>query len=651
MKDKLALFILVLLLTPFLAFASGGQEEAADDAPGVTAEVPSEFNEAPVLAAMVEAGELPPVDERLPDTPMVVEPNDSIGQYGGQIVRGNGPNGEANLLLTREATGTIPNYLESFEFNDDGTVFTMNIRRGLKWSDGEPVTADDYLFQYYDIDLNEELNPVAPNWAKVGDELVEMVKVDDYTVQLQFARPFYAVIHKMNLVGNRFFFGPAPSHWLGRFHIDYNDDADAVAQEADFEEWWQYFSQVADLEDADDNFTGEKLGRPGLGPWVFKEETPTAYIYERNPYYYKVDTAGNQLPYIDTHIHVKIEDAEVRLLKILNGELDFVAWGTSIENFPVMKQNEAAGGYETWVAPDLWGAAPGLSINQTYNGDNAEVIAPLLQDLRFRQALSLAIDRDEINELAALGQGTPRQATVHPKTIGYEERWAEAYAEFNPERANALLDSMGLTERGSNGMRLDPEGRQFTLNIPVNPAASWNQTTELVEGYWEDIGVDVNIRSVSGSAFGPIRSNGTYAVFAWPLDRVFGPAFIESNGSWLNPNFWFGPIGPDWKTWLASDGDEGIEPPQVIKDLYQALLDIQYVPPEEQAAAVKVVGDAYAENLWMIGTVGMMGKPIAASTELGNVRKDSYPDNISTGGTRNNWMEQYYWTSATKRGE
>ena len=163
--------------------------------------------------------------------------------------------------------------------------------------------------------------------------------------------------------------------------------------------------------------------------------------------------------------------------------------------------------------------------------------------------------------------------------------------------------------------------------------------------------MDVNIRSVSGSAFGPIRNNGTYAVFAWPLDRVFGPAFIESNGSWLNPNFWFGPIGPDWKTWLASDGDEGIEPPQIVKDMYQALLDIQYIPPEEQAAAVKVVGDAYAENLWMIGTVGMMGKPTAADVDLGNVRKDAYPDNISTGGLRNHWMEQWYWTTPDKRGE
>ncbi|MFW6313796.1 MAG: ABC transporter substrate-binding protein, partial [Spirochaetota bacterium] len=474
MKNRLLLVILVLLLTPFLAFAGGEQEEAAE-APGVSEQVPSEFNEAPMLAAMVEAGELPPVDERLPEVPMVVEPHESIGQYGGQLVRGHFPvPSEGNLAVTPDGQSTIPNFLESFEFNDDGTVFTMHIRRGLKWSDGEPVTADDYLFKYYDMDLNETLNPVEPNWAKVGGEFIEMVKVDDYTVELQFARPFYAVIHKMNLIGQRFFFGPEPRHWLGEYHIDYNDDADAVAQEAGFEEWWQYFSQVADIEDPENNYTGEKLGRPALTMWIFKEETPTAYIYERNPYYFKVDTAGNQLPYIDTHIHQKVEDDEVRLLKTLNGELDFVGWGTSVENFPEMKRNEAAGGYETWLVPNVWGAAPGLSINQTYNGDNAEVVAPLLRDIRFRQALSLAIDRDEINEIAALGQGTPRQAAVHPDTAGYDEQWAEAFAEYAPERANALLDEMGLTERGSNGMRLDPEGREFTLNIPVLPERPWN---------------------------------------------------------------------------------------------------------------------------------------------------------------------------------
>ena len=202
MKDKLALFVLVLLLTPFIAMAAGGKEGGAG-AGEVVAEVPSDYSEAPMLAAMVAAGDLLPVDERLPDVPMVVAPNDEIGQYGGQLVRGNGPLFEANLLLARDGESTLPNYLESYEFNDDGTVFTMHIRRGLKWSDGEPVTADDYLFRYQDVDLNETLNPVTPNWAQVGGETIEMVRIDDYTVQLQFARPFYAVIHKMNLVGTR----------------------------------------------------------------------------------------------------------------------------------------------------------------------------------------------------------------------------------------------------------------------------------------------------------------------------------------------------------------------------------------------------------------------------------------------------------------
>lgn len=651
MKDKRFLFVLVLLLTPFIAMAGGEQEGGGGGGGDMAAEMPSEYNEAPMLAEMVEAGTLPPVDERLPDVPMVIEPVDEIGQYGGQLVRGTGVLIESNLLLSQDGTETIPNFLESYEFNDDGTSFTMHIRRGLKWSDGEPVTADDYLFRYYDVDLNEVMNPVAPSWAQVGGETIEMVKIDDFTVQLNFAKPFFAVIHKMNQVGRRYFFGPAPKHWLSQFHIDYNEDANEVAKEAGFEEWWQYFRQVNDMDDEQNNFTGERLGRPELWMWVFKEETPTAYIYERNPYYYKVDPAGNQLPYIDRHIHVKIEDGEVRLLKILNGELDFSAWGNSVENFPVMKQNEAAGGYSAWVAADLWGAAPGLSINQTYAGENAEVLRPILEDLRFRQALSLAIDREEINELAALGQGTPRQATIHPVSVGYKEEWAQAYAEFDPARANALLDEMGLTQRGSNGMRLDPQGRAFTLNIPVNPAVGWNTVTELVEGYWEDVGVDVNIRPVSGTAFGPIRNNGTYAVFAWPLDRVFGPALIESNGSWLNPSFWFGPIGPQWKNWLVNDGDSGEEPPQIVKDLYAALTEIQYVPPAEQERLIQLVGDAYAENLWMIGTVGMIGKPVIAKNDLGNVSREAWPDNISTGGVRSHWMELFYWKSADRRAQ
>jgi peptide/nickel transport system substrate-binding protein len=382
---------------------------------------------------------------------------------------------------------------------------------------------------------------------------------------------------------------------------------------------------------------------------VFAEETPTAYTFERNPYYYKVDTAGNQLPYIDRHIQIKITDPQVRLLKILNGELDFAAWGTTIENYPTMKKNEDAGGYNAWVAQDLWGAAAVYCVNQTYQGDDADIMNPLLQDVKFRQALSLAMDRMEINNLIALDQGVPRQATVHPDTPGFKQEWAETYAEYDTDRANALLDEIGLTQRDEDGFRMTAEGEPITLLLPIRGKNQIRVSiTELVKGYFQDVGIRTNVKVVGGN-LSNIQKSSTFHIFTWALDRVHGPAFIIARGSWLNPNFWFGPIGPLWKTWLSSDGESGVEPPAVVKDLHYRAEEMPFVSPEEQEEIIQFIGDAYAENLWMIGSVGMIGKPVISKKELGNVRREAYPDNISTGGVRNQWMEQFYWTTEERR--
>lgn len=656
MRRLLWLTVIALFVVCAPAFAGGTQEGDMEDVEATTAgegATIARYNEAPMLAEMVQAGEIPPVDERLPEQPLVLEPNDEIGKYGGQFVIRQAPQRywyeRSNLILNREATESDPNVILGYEFNSDGTEFTMYLREGLKWSNGDPVDADDWLFSYYDVDGNEELNTTTPSHMEINDEPVEMTKVDQWTVKLTFPKPFYGVINKMNTVGARHFYGPRPDEWMKQYHIKYNEDADALAQEAGFDHWWQYFRQIADMEQAAENFVGEKIGRPEVGAWVFDEETPTAYTFVRNPYYFKVDPDGNQLPYIDRAVGMKIEDQEVILLKALNGELDIAGWGLAISDFPTLKKNEEQGKYNAWVAKDLWGSATVYCINQTYVGDNADIVNPYLQNVKFRQALSVAINREEVNELVGLGQGTPRQATLHPDTIGFKEEWAEAYAQYDPDLANSLLDEIGLTARNNEGFRMDPNGNLITLDVPIRPLQTyWVETTELVREYWQAVGIKVNVRNV-GNVLHQMADASTLMVFTWAFDRVFGPAFIEASGSWLNPAFWFGPIGPLWANWLTTDGEAGEEPPQVVQDLYEACQDIQYVSPEEQTRIIEFIGDSYAENLWMIGTVGMMGKPIVRKKALGNVRRDLLPDNISV--PANEFREQYYWTDPARRGE
>jgi len=645
-----------MISVSFVAVAGGEQEQSGGSGTSTTTEskpapAPSKYSEAPELAALAKAGSLPPVEDRLPENPMVIEPNHEVGKYGGRLVVRESPQGpyyeRSNLLLNRTATETIPNIVEGWEFNSDGTEFTMHLRKGLRWSNGDPCTADDWLFGYYDIDLDETLNTSIPNWAKIGDDVIQMKKIDDYTVKLIFTKPFYGVLNKMNMVGARHYWSPQPKEWLSKYHIKYNPDADKLAAAEGFENWWQYFDQVADREDTVNNFTGEKLGRPELSAWVFKEEQPTAYIYERNPYYYKVDSAGNQLPYIGSVIGMKVDDKEINLMKILNGELDIGGWGLGISDFPALKKGEDTAKYNAWVAPDFWGSATVYCINQTYVGENADVMNPWLQNVKFRRALSLAMNRDEINELVGMGQGVPRAATMHPLTTGYKEEWGTAYAEYDPDRANALLDEIGLSGRDAEGFRTDPDGNTIVLDIPIRPSHTyWIEMTELAQQHWQAVGVKVNVKDVGNNLMQMFKAS-TQMVFTWALDRMYGPAFIESNGSWLNPAFWNGPIGPLWKVWLTGGGEDGVEPPQLIKDMYAKCLEIQYVSPEEQEAIIEFIGDAYAENVWMIGTVGMIGKPVTIKKDLGNVRDDFFAEGISV--PNNQWVQQYYWKSAANR--
>ena len=656
MTRRVIVVILVLaLVAPTFLVARGQPEDEAPRAVPDAVDIPSDFTDPPMLAELVAAGELPRIDERLPREPLVIVPNDEIGIHGGTLVRGNAPQHEANLILNRPATDTEPNIVRDWEFSDGGRVLTLFLREGLRWSDGAPVTADDFLFGYYDVAWNEELSPVSPAWAQIGGEPIEMEKVDDYTVRIISPQPYYAIIHTMNQVGNNWHFSPWPKHWFSTYHADYNENADQIAREAGFDTWYLYFSELMvypTVSMGEQAYLAEKLGRPTLLPWVFVQETPTTVVYERNPYYWKVDPEGNQLPYIDRHVEVKIDDAEVRLLKILNGELDFVAWGVSLEDYPVIKGNEAVGGYEAWVAADLWASAAVFVLNQTYDGENAEVLGPLLREIDFRRALSIAINRDEINEIVALGQGTVRQAAVHPDTPGYDPAWGEEhpYVGYDPARANELLDGLGMTQRDSAGFRLDPEGRQVAINIPINPAIPiWMPTAELVRDYWQQVGIRTNVRSLSWTAFGPGLDASTHPVFVWVMDRMHGPAYVIARGSFLNPTFWFGPIGPFWSTWINTDGREGVEPPEYVKDVYARAERLPFVSPEEQIEITRFIGDVYAENLWMLGTVGMPGKPVVSAIGLGNVRRDAYPDNISTGGVRNNWMEQFYWKDAARR--
>ncbi len=465
---------------------------------------PTEFSEAPMLAEMVEAGDLPPVDERLPlpSDLLVIQPVHEIGKYGGTWRRGfTGPGdgqnghrvagGDRFLFWKSESFPEMtPNVAKSWEVNDDSTVITLHLREGAKWSDGTPFTANDVIFWYEHMYQNSDLVPVRSPFFNI-DKGASLEMVDDYTIQFNFAESnslFLEVLgSSVNVFGgpaingNVAMGGYAPAHYLQQFHPDFVDqaDLDALVKEQGFDNWVNLFK--------DKNTWQRNPDLPVMTPWkTVNPITTDNWVLERNPYYFGVDTEGNQLPYIDRISMTLAENLEVLNLRAIAGEYDYQARHISLANLPVLLENAETGNYTIHLDPAQHGADGAFQWNQSYEAD-AE-IAALLKTPDFRRALSLAVDRDKINEIIFLGIGIPGSAVVaetSPFNPGPEYR--TLWATYDPDMANQMLDDIGLTEKDSEGYRLRSDnGERIIIELPTVPA--FIQFTQLAELVKEDLG-------------------------------------------------------------------------------------------------------------------------------------------------------------------
>ncbi|MCY3834232.1 MAG: ABC transporter substrate-binding protein, partial [Chloroflexi bacterium] len=318
------------------------------------------WGEAPMLAEMAAAGELPPLEERLPAQPAVVQPLEAVGEYGGELA---GPTTNPTccgwdvlemrlqklLTIDTDLSSIIPNIARAYEVSDDWTTFTFHLREGHRWSDGEPFTTEDFRFYFEDVLGNAELTPnIGGPWSLDG-ALPQVDIIDETTVRMTYpaARPtlLIAVGSEVNHRGFR------PAHYFKQFHIDYNEDADALAAENGFEGWVQQFNAKMNPYTFTWNLGSETDPyAPTLNTFVFvREDSFGNKYYERNAYFFKVDTAGNQLPYTDSLRRILVEDLQVQDLKAISGEYSHYGWGTLL-SYPTYRENEEAGGYRTATA-------------------------------------------------------------------------------------------------------------------------------------------------------------------------------------------------------------------------------------------------------------------------------------------------------------
>jgi peptide/nickel transport system substrate-binding protein len=306
----------------------------------------------------------------------------------------------------------------------------------MRWSDGEPFNADDILFWYTDVLQNKELTAAIDARWQPGGELMTLVKVDDYTLRLTFKAPYYGMANWLASEDMTQGWWYVPEHYARKFHKKYNADVDKLAKDAGFDTWVQLYN----------NKVVFRIGAqrnpdvPLLNPWVLKELSPQRAVWERNPYFWKVDTSGNQLPYIDRILATIVTDGNLKDAKILSGDLDFAVTGT-LNLYQQLKAAEAKNSTDTWLLKNLTSGSIAIGFNQL---DKDEKVRAILKDVRFRQALSVAIDREDINKTVFFGLAKARQAGAYTDSVFYEKEMGEYFAKYDVAQANTLLDQVGL---------------------------------------------------------------------------------------------------------------------------------------------------------------------------------------------------------------
>ena len=579
------------------------------------------YNEAPMLAEKVAAGELPPVEERLPANPLVVEPIESIGQYGGTWRRAwRGINDfhafgrtvyDPILRWPRNPQDPIqPGLAERWEFSEDGTELTLYLREGLKWSDGAPFTGDDIIFWWEAIETDTNVTPAIHTEWIVNGEPMELEKVSDSVITLKFAGP-NGLAETVGLAfhGNQWPLGFerfgffAPKHYLEQFHPAYSDSGSYQA-----------------FEDAAFDYN---VDRPVMTAWKIVQYAPgdTEMIAERNPYYWKVDPDGNQLPYIDYHRYFLVEDVQALNLMAIAGDIDMQARGISLSLYPVYLDNAEAGNYRMFLWPNASASHTAIFFNQSYPDAQYR---DLFQTFEFRRAMSVAIDRDTINEVAHLGQGVPRTSSVVPDSSFYDPSLEAVNAQFDPALANEILDGLGLA-RGADGFRTFADGSDLGLVIETDQTSGPTiDTLELIAENFNAVGIKTEIRTMTREVYWPRAGANEVMVATWGLDRGLTPMvdpiyqFPFDERSWMAPAF---------GTWYKSGGELGLEPTEEFRramDLYD-----EYKTTTDSARQVEIGTEIVrmsTEGLWVMATVGMVPGPVVVKNNFRNVPENFTQD-------------------------
>jgi peptide/nickel transport system substrate-binding protein len=569
------------------------------------------MRESPMLAELVKAGKLPPLEERLPEDPLVIEPYEEQGVHGGiwhfdvinrrDVNLGYYLSNPAPLRWDQDGISPIPHFCKSYKILEDGRVWEFYLRKGVKWSDGHPFTTEDIRFWYEDDALNKDLSPTPKVQLLIEKKMGRVEVIDDYTFRVVFPIANRAFFEQMTSVVLFY----RPSHYLKQFHPKYADKQELQQRlkKAGVKKWTELYKRLDRWQEG--YLTPE---RPTLRPWMIskKRGSPDTYEFVRNPYYWVTDIEGKQLPYIDKVIIKISSNSQVLAMNTIAGNFDFQWRRLDFKDHPLLKENEKKNNYEllTWPQDRCSDIAIYLNYNCTHS-----VVGSLLRMLKFRIALSLAINREELNLLFYKNVGVPRQATAAEATPFYVPEYARAYARYDTKQANKLLDELGLTQRDRDGFRLDKGGRPILLLVETLATGTTVDILQIVVEYWQAVGIKAEVKVVEGSLLRIRTQSSEIMMQASPLGS-FSPIGNISKAFRLAPLFGL---------WHQTSGKEGEEPSDAFKKLFLLREQKKKSDLDDQIESTKQIFKLYAEQLWVIGLVGEIPALLAKKNYFKNV--------------------------------
>lgn len=602
------------------------------------------FRENPAINALNQriAGNptLAPLSERLPLEPLVIAPYLSIGKYGGVLdgISKATESGTSDLLSVRHVNlvrfnddleTIVPNVAKSWQWNDDFTQLTITLRKGHKWSDGKPFTANDIAFWYNDILMNSEIIEKPKERFLSEGKKMKVEALSDTTIRFTTNAPKPGLLTNFALDYAQPF---QPQHLLSKFHPDFNKDADKLAKSLGFDSGYDvihfYYGQ-SDWKDIPtpllkDEAASKRLtaaGYTGIAPTLEShlvvEDTLEGRRLVANPYFFQVDTAGNQLPYINEIKEVYIGDENIQTTKLIAGEVDYKSQSVNLPAAPVLLENRDMGNYNVSLRPTMGETT--FAFNLT---DKDLEKRAVFNDVKFRQAMSVAINRNYINEIAYFKLGKPTQYTAFDADTAnfVSEELKTKWTEFDQKQAQKLLDKAGVKDKDGDGFRDLPSGKKFELAIQYATQGAATEVVEIVAANWVDIGVKTTIKEVTSDEYRNSQTANDLSVLVWVMGRPL--ATIASNNENLLPpydNFFGLRTGMLWSQYRETNGAEGVKPPKTVDEM-QVMADRFVTLPsgsEESNNLGKKIAEKVVSDLFIIGTVKAVA-PIYHNRKLVN---------------------------------